>query len=221
MVSGCKELGCDWPARAAGRRHDWLKPRPRQHAAAGLATDSQSPPPARTADPARGARGQGRGPQGRARSGNMAAADLLQIPDVDIDSDGVFKYVLIRVHAAPPSGAPAGESKEIVRGYKWAEYHGEGWAGPPAPVGGASHGCGAGPRAAVGGGPLRGLTLAGPEEPGSCGHGLPRPTAPSPSAPAQAHLFSIPPQPGGAPELGEELLRAGASDTLGPECSHS
>ncbi|XP_070106524.1 14 kDa phosphohistidine phosphatase isoform X1 [Equus przewalskii] len=53
----------------------------------------------------------------------MAEADLAQIPDVDIDSDGVFKYVLIRVHAAPPSGTPAGESKEIVRGYKWAEYH--------------------------------------------------------------------------------------------------
>uniref|UniRef100_A0A2K5EKI1 14 kDa phosphohistidine phosphatase n=1 Tax=Aotus nancymaae TaxID=37293 RepID=A0A2K5EKI1_AOTNA len=45
------------------------------------------------------------------------------IPDVDIDSDGVFKYVLIRVHSAPRSGAPAAESKEIVRGYKWAEYH--------------------------------------------------------------------------------------------------
>ncbi|XP_037348461.1 14 kDa phosphohistidine phosphatase isoform X2 [Talpa occidentalis] len=54
----------------------------------------------------------------------MAAADLAQIPDVDIDPDGVFKYVLIRVHAAPPSGAPAAENKEIVRGYKWAEYHG-------------------------------------------------------------------------------------------------
>lgn len=61
--------------------------------------------------------------------GNMAAADLAQIADVDIDSDGVFKYVLIRVHSAPPSEAPAGESKEIVRGYKWAEYHGEGGAG--------------------------------------------------------------------------------------------
>lgn len=58
----------------------------------------------------------------------MAAADLAHIPDVDIDSDGVFKYVLIRVHSAPRSGAPAAESKEIVRGYKWAEYHGEGGA---------------------------------------------------------------------------------------------
>lgn len=61
------------------------------------------------------------------------AADLAQIPDVDIDSDGVFKYVLIRVHLTPPSGDPAKECKEIVRGYKWAEYHGEG--GVYAPVG--------------------------------------------------------------------------------------
>nr|XP_020039570.1 14 kDa phosphohistidine phosphatase isoform X2 [Castor canadensis] len=55
----------------------------------------------------------------------MAEVDLAQIPDVDIDSEGVFKYVLIRVHARPPSGAEAGECKEIVRGYKWAEYHGD------------------------------------------------------------------------------------------------
>lgn len=59
----------------------------------------------------------------------MAAAEgLAQIPEVDIDSDGVFKYVLIRVHAGGSSGAPA-EEKEIVRGYKWAEYHGEGGTG--------------------------------------------------------------------------------------------
>ncbi|XP_006863744.1 PREDICTED: 14 kDa phosphohistidine phosphatase isoform X2 [Chrysochloris asiatica] len=53
----------------------------------------------------------------------MAAAGLAEISDVDIDSDGVFKYVLIRVHTAPPSDAKDAESKEIVRGYKWAEYH--------------------------------------------------------------------------------------------------
>lgn len=79
----------------------------------------------------------------------MAAAELSQIPDVDIDSDGVFKYVLIRVHAAAPSGAPAGESKEIVRGYKWAEYHGEGGEEEQGrgqqPVGGVGRPCAAGP----------------------------------------------------------------------------
>lgn len=63
-------------------------------------------------------------------SGNMAA-DLAQIPDVDIDSDGVFKYVLIRVHLASPSEDSTKECKEIVRGYKWAEYHGEGVAFAP------------------------------------------------------------------------------------------
>lgn len=82
----------------------------------------------------------------------MAAPNLAQVPDVDIDCDGVFKYVLIRIHAAPPSGTRPGDSKEIVRGYKWAEYHGEGEAGPRArggaagPGGGVSRRCGAGLR---------------------------------------------------------------------------
>uniref|UniRef100_A0A8D0H160 14 kDa phosphohistidine phosphatase n=1 Tax=Sphenodon punctatus TaxID=8508 RepID=A0A8D0H160_SPHPU len=50
----------------------------------------------------------------------MAAAEgLSRIPDVDIDPDGVFKYVLIRVR--PAEGA--GPGKDIVRGYSWAEYH--------------------------------------------------------------------------------------------------
>lgn len=70
------------------------------------------------------------------------AADLAQIPDVDIDSDGVFKYVLIRVRLTRPSGNPTKDSKEIVRGYKWAEYHGEG--GASASVG-AERRLGAGP----------------------------------------------------------------------------
>ncbi|XP_054830749.1 14 kDa phosphohistidine phosphatase-like [Eublepharis macularius] len=40
------------------------------------------------------------------------------LPDVDIDPDGIFKYVLIRVI---PEGV--GPGKEIVRGYAWVEYH--------------------------------------------------------------------------------------------------
>lgn len=72
--------------------------------------------------------GRTEGCRGWRAPGNMAEADLAQIPDVDIDPDGVFKYVLIRVRAAAPSEAPAGDSKDIVRGYKWAEYHGEGGA---------------------------------------------------------------------------------------------
>lgn len=173
-------------------------------------------PPALSALPGpRGGRAAGR--RGGRAPGNMAAADLAQVPDVDIDSDGVFKYVLIRVHAAPPSGAPAGESKEIVRGYKWAEYHGEGWAGPLASVGGVSHRRGAGPRAVVGGGPLRGLTPGWPGGDGVLGAwaATPDPSESQRTCPGAPPFPSIPPQPGGAPELGKELLRAGASDPLG------
>ncbi|XP_048369528.1 14 kDa phosphohistidine phosphatase isoform X1 [Sphaerodactylus townsendi] len=48
----------------------------------------------------------------------MAEDSLSRVSDVDIDSNGVFKYVLIRV---TPKGAGLG--KEIVRGHAWAEYH--------------------------------------------------------------------------------------------------
>nr|XP_028572299.1 14 kDa phosphohistidine phosphatase-like [Podarcis muralis] len=52
----------------------------------------------------------------------MAVGDLKLVSDVDIDeADGVFKYVLIRV-TTPGSGP----GKDVVRGYAWAEYHGEG-----------------------------------------------------------------------------------------------
>ncbi|KAE8582112.1 hypothetical protein XENTR_v10019955 [Xenopus tropicalis] len=49
----------------------------------------------------------------------MAAEGLVRIPEVDIDPDGTFKYVLIRVHIKEGSE----EYKDIVRGYGWAEYH--------------------------------------------------------------------------------------------------
>ncbi|NWX91166.1 PHP14 phosphatase, partial [Nothoprocta pentlandii] len=48
--------------------------------------------------------------------GMAAAAALARVPDVDIDGGGVFKYVLVRVSAG-------GGSKDVVRGYGWAEYH--------------------------------------------------------------------------------------------------
>nr|XP_060613272.1 14 kDa phosphohistidine phosphatase [Anolis sagrei ordinatus] len=47
-----------------------------------------------------------------------AGGDTRRVPDVDIDPDGVFKYVLIRV-----TPEETGESKDVVRGYAWAEYH--------------------------------------------------------------------------------------------------
>ncbi|XP_074871616.1 14 kDa phosphohistidine phosphatase [Carettochelys insculpta] len=49
----------------------------------------------------------------------MAASELSRIPGVDVDPDGVFKYVLVRVR---PAGARE-PARDIVRGYAWAEYH--------------------------------------------------------------------------------------------------
>lgn len=47
-----------------------------------------------------------------------ADAKLAAIEDVDIDGSGRFKYVLIKCSVGE-------RSKFIVRGYKWAEYHGK------------------------------------------------------------------------------------------------
>lgn len=45
---------------------------------------------------------------------------LDQIPDVDIDANGVFKYILINV-----TDKKSKSTKPIVRGYARAPYHGE------------------------------------------------------------------------------------------------
>ncbi|XP_034247309.1 14 kDa phosphohistidine phosphatase-like isoform X1 [Thrips palmi] len=51
-----------------------------------------------------------------------AMADALNtIPTVSIDNEGVFKYVLIKVHKTE-EGATDSE-KFIVRGFKWGPYH--------------------------------------------------------------------------------------------------
>lgn len=49
----------------------------------------------------------------------MSAEHLAKIPEADIDPNGVFKYVLIRVHSKTDESYV-----DIVRGYTWAEYHG-------------------------------------------------------------------------------------------------
>lgn len=49
----------------------------------------------------------------------MAAERLAKIPEADIDQNGVFKYVLIRVHSETDESYV-----DVVRGYAWAEYHG-------------------------------------------------------------------------------------------------
>ena len=43
-----------------------------------------------------------------------------QVADVDIDGDGVFKYILIKITDKKTS-----MSKAVVRGYAWADYHGK------------------------------------------------------------------------------------------------
>ena len=42
-----------------------------------------------------------------------------QVADVDIEADGVFKYILIKLTTKK------GGSKIVVRGYSWADYHGK------------------------------------------------------------------------------------------------
>ena len=44
---------------------------------------------------------------------------LEAVQDVQIDADGVFKYILIELKDKK------GKTKTIVRGFKWAEYHGK------------------------------------------------------------------------------------------------
>lgn len=42
-----------------------------------------------------------------------------KVAEVEIDSDGVFKYILVEL-----TDKKSGKEKTIVRGYEWAEYHG-------------------------------------------------------------------------------------------------
>ena len=46
-------------------------------------------------------------------------AKFSSIPNVDIDESGRFKYVLIKVYSGHGEN-----SKYIVRGYSWADFHG-------------------------------------------------------------------------------------------------
>ena len=69
---------------------------------------------------------------------------LDKVKDVDVEADGVFKYILIELSEKPNKkgerggGGGGGEArggagdecrkKTVVRGYEWAEFHGE-WRG--------------------------------------------------------------------------------------------
>lgn len=51
---------------------------------------------------------------------------LDQVEDVQIEADGVFKYILIELTQREKKGKEPKEkrSKTIVRGFEWAEFHG-------------------------------------------------------------------------------------------------
>ena len=51
----------------------------------------------------------------------MAEGNFSNVPDVDIDANGRFKYILIKVMDKTQGGA----FKYIVRGFDWANYHGK------------------------------------------------------------------------------------------------
>ncbi|XP_021933692.1 14 kDa phosphohistidine phosphatase-like isoform X1 [Zootermopsis nevadensis] len=53
----------------------------------------------------------------------MTSEKLESIPDVEIDPDGTFKYVLIKVYGGKKADSSE-EVKTVVRGFKWGEYHG-------------------------------------------------------------------------------------------------
>lgn len=54
----------------------------------------------------------------------MVDAKLAAVPDVDIDDEGVFKYILIAVYGKERSDGSE-PSKLIVRGYSRCQWHGE------------------------------------------------------------------------------------------------
>lgn len=47
------------------------------------------------------------------------------ISDVMIDGDGVFKYILIELTEKIKDDKRQPKTKLIIRGFKWAEFHGE------------------------------------------------------------------------------------------------
>ena len=51
----------------------------------------------------------------------MMALD--KVEDVEIDADGVFKYILIEIKEVNKKSKQEVGRKMIVRGFSWAEYH--------------------------------------------------------------------------------------------------
>lgn len=49
---------------------------------------------------------------------------LDRVTDVDVEADGVFKYILIELKEKGKKGENE-RTKVVVRGYDWAEFHGK------------------------------------------------------------------------------------------------
>ncbi|XP_066993413.2 14 kDa phosphohistidine phosphatase [Anabrus simplex] len=60
---------------------------------------------------------------GISRTLSMATEKLNSIPAIEIDPEGTFKYILIKVYG-PDTPKGSEPYKMIVRGFKWAAYHG-------------------------------------------------------------------------------------------------
>lgn len=56
-------------------------------------------------------------------AGNEATLPLSPIPAVDIDEGGTFKYILVKLHDAPPNVKGVKGGMFLVRGHQWADYH--------------------------------------------------------------------------------------------------
>lgn len=67
-------------------------------------------------------------------------AQLDSVAEVQIDPEGTFKYILVRVSAGAGQSEP---HRDIVRGTKSAEYHSE-WKGGERSVPGTDNGGGSG-----------------------------------------------------------------------------
>ena len=49
---------------------------------------------------------------------------LDKVEEVEIEAEGVFKYILIELRAKEKKGGGGGGTKTVVRGFEWAEFHG-------------------------------------------------------------------------------------------------
>lgn len=54
---------------------------------------------------------------------SLLCVEMDDVADIDIEN-GTFKYILIKL-TSKNAGDGKIKSKTVVRGYNWAEYHGE------------------------------------------------------------------------------------------------